>query len=97
MKWHFKNKSIWGKLVIFFGTMFGVVLYSMSNLTGIKKDSLNTYNAIAISSSDAEKFFLDEYFLKEIKIPYNSLFFVLCVVGVFIILCGWKRFKNRYL
>lgn len=96
MKWHFKNKSIWGKLVIFFGTMFGVVLYSMSNLTGIKKDSLNEYNAIAISSSDAEKCFLEEYFLKEIKTPYNSLFFVLCVVGVFIILCGWKRFKNRY-
>ncbi len=96
MKWHFKNKSIWGKLVIFFGTMFGVVLYSMSNLTGIKKDSLNAYNAIAISSSEAESFFIEEYLLEEIKRPYNYMFLVLCIAGVVVLLCSWKRFKNRY-
>lgn len=96
MKWHFKNKSIWGKLVIFFGTMFGVVLYSMSNLTGIKKDSLNSYNAIAISSSESESFFIEEYLLGEIKAPYNTMFLVLCIAGVVVLLCSWKRFKNRY-
>ncbi len=96
MKWHFKNKSIWGKLVIFFGTMFGVVLYSMSNLTGIKKDSLNAYNAIAISSSEAESFFIEEYLLGEIKAPYNTIFLLLCIAGVAVLLCSWKRFKSRY-
>lgn len=96
MKWHFKNKSIFGKLVIFFGTMFGVVLYSMSNLTGIKKDSLNAYNAIAISSSEAESFFIEEYLLEEIKRPYNYMFLVLCIASVVVLLCSWKRFKNRY-
>lgn len=96
MKWHFWNKTIFGKLALFLSTMFGVVLFSMSNLTGIRKDGPGVDNTIAIADSSVERFFIEELFLGEIKKPYSFMFVGLCVIGIVMTLVGWKRYSNRY-
>lgn len=96
MKWHFRNKTIIGKLVMFLSAMFGVVLFSMSNLTGIKTDKYGVDNTIALCHGQAEKFFIENYFLGEIKKAYNYMFAGFCIIGIAIILIGWKRYCDRY-
>lgn len=86
MKWHFWNKTIFRKLVMLFSGFMGAILLAKANL--IEAKGIHEFQEINC--------FIDEYFIKEIKPAYNLFYGALILVGMGLVLFGWKRCGNRY-
>ena len=86
MKWHFWSKTIFRKLVMFFSSFMGVVLLTKANLVEIK--GVHKYPEV--------DFFVSEHFLGEIMPSYNLFYGGLILVGIGLVLLGWKRYGDRY-
>ncbi len=86
MKWHFWFKTLFRKLILFLSAFMGVILLTKSNL--IMPSCLEKRPEI--------KYFIEEYFVHIIKLPYNIFFCLLIAIGVAFVLVGKKRYDNRY-
>jgi len=85
MKWHLWSKNIYRRLVIFFTGIFGALLFTKSNLIGAK--GIHKYPEI--------NHLLEGEFLEEIR-PFQNWFFGgLMIIGIALLVVGWKPYSNR--